>query len=210
MRQARCDVLTSALPECQFVGTLEAGAPCGSGYQCKTGSCSRTELCGTCSPRVPTGSDCTQANCQSGLLCAAGTCKALSDVGAACGDAQPCKPSLECVTGKCQPPLGAGAACTPATASADVLSCDAAQLLYCVAGTCTGVRYAEVGQSCGLDGASKQLVACTGSSCSSETAGTCVADRKEGEACASDGPPCEVPLSCIDGRCGRTSIAQCQ
>src|SRR5262249_33746568 len=158
-------------------------------------------------------SDCTHANCQSGLLCAAGTCKAVADVGAACGDAQPCKPNLQCATGKCQRPLGAGAACSPqAAAGADVLACDATQRLSCVgvgagavaaSGTCPPIRYADVGQSCGLDPASKQLVSCAGSSCSSDAGGTCVADGKEGDDCASDGPPCEVPLSCIDGRCGR-------
>jgi hypothetical protein len=224
MRQAPCDVLTSALPECQFVGTLDAGAPCGSGYQCKTGSCFRTTdggtlaLCGTCSPRVPEGSDCTKANCQSGLLCASGRCKALADVGGGCGDAQPCKPNLQCAQGKCQQPLGAGAACTPpAAAATDVVSCDGTQLLVCVAvgadsaaGTCVAVRYAAVGESCGLDPTKKQLVSCGGSSCSDGSAGTCSADLKEGDACSSDGPPCEVPLGCIDGRCGRTSIASCQ
>ena len=216
MRQAPCDVLTSALPACQFIGSLEAGAACGSGYQCKTGSCFRTTdagtlaLCGTCSARVPEGSNCTNANCQGGLLCAKGRCMAPADVGAACGDAQPCRPNLQCEQGKCQLPLGAGAACTPSTASAaDVLSCDATQLLYCVGGTCAAVRYVAVGDRCCADPAAKQLVACAGSSCASDS-GTCVADLKEGDACSSDGAPCEVPLACIDGHCGRTSIAACR
>jgi hypothetical protein len=215
MRQAPCDVLTSSLPACQFVGTLEDGAPCGSGYQCKTGSCFRTTdsgalaLCGVCSARVPAGSDCTNANCQGGLLCAGGKCKPLADSGAACGDAQPCKPNLQCANGKCQLPLGAGAACTPeAGGAAD--GCDETQLLFCVAGACAPVRYAAVGAACGVDPAAKQRVSCTGGSCSSASAGTCVADLKEGDPCGSAEAACEVPLSCIGGQCGRASIAACQ
>jgi hypothetical protein len=106
MRDTPCEVLISAMLECQFSGSLDTGAPCGSGYQCNGSSCARatdssgsSALCGTCSARVPDGSDCTNANCEAGFVCAQGRCKAPAKAGAAC-DTQPCTPDLQCFHGR--------------------------------------------------------------------------------------------------------------
>ena len=221
MRELPCTVPISAMPECVFSGTLELGPPCGSGYQCRSGSCARAEgsVCGECSARVGANADCSLANCEPGLVCAAGRCRPPAELGEAC-DAQPCRPGLQCFKGRCEEPLGPGEACVPEPSrDADILDCDGNQLLFCspstddpTKGRCAEVRHAPLGATCGLDRSANTLVACTASSCSAPLltgGGTCVADLKEGEACGATDAACEVPLYCTKGRCSRFSIHTC-
>jgi hypothetical protein len=105
------------------------------------------------------------------------------------------------VKGKCEAPLAEGAPCTPVTDTLDVVPCDVTKLLTCVQGKCTVVRFGSGGAACGDD------VACGGASCS---AGKCVADLAEGAACDSPDAVCQVPLGCVGGHCGRSSIAACK
>jgi hypothetical protein len=224
MGSTPCSVLTSAIVECNFAGTLAAGAPCGSGYQCQTGSCFRvtsssgvTALCGTCSARVPLGGDCTTANCEGGLSCTNGRCIANGAEGAACNpDTQPCQAQLQCFNGACVRQLVAGAPCTPVRdGQPDPIFCD--PLFFCAPnkndpnnGTCTAVRHSLLGDECGLDEAAGQLLACAGASCTSATGGRCVADLKEGATCDPARGGCEVPFECLEGRCSRQSITICR
>lgn len=228
MRGAPCDTLVSAMLECQFVGSLQAGAACGSGYQCQSSSCAKvtngsgvSALCGTCSDRVPEGSDCTNANCQSGSVCAEGRCQVLADLDEPC-EAQPCKPDLQCFQGRCERFLGPNDECTPETDGREVLRCDPTQLLFCAPtsvgsndGRCVPVHHAPLGATCGFDATANALVACLGASCSAPLTATsgggiCVADLKEGAACTATDATCELPLYCIDGHCGRASIHACR
>lgn len=219
-----CSVLTSTIAECNFVGTLAAGAPCGSGYQCQTGSCFRatnasgvTAICGTCSARVAAGGDCTTANCENGLSCVQGRCLAPAAEGAACNaDSQPCATPLQCFGGTCVRPLAGGAPCTPVESDKpDPHLCDS--LHFCApskddpkVGTCTAVRHAPLGDSCGIDERAGELIACSGGGCTSRSGGRCVADLAEGAACDPTLGGCQVPLECLEGRCAQPLIAGCR
>lgn len=212
---APCDVLTRAIPECQFRGTLPDGAVCGSGYHCASGSCFRPDgadgeptLCGTCSARVGEGTTCMIANCENDLTCAGGICRRPVGLGELCNrDSAPCKTGLLCVEGRCATPLAEGEACTPPGIDpSKTRACD--ENATCVSGTCSAVGWAAVGERCGT-AETGAVVACTASTCSTTT-GTCVADLREGEACTGTGTPCAVPLVCKSGKCTRESIATCR
>ena len=120
-----CELPAGPPPVCSFHGSLEGGAPCNAGVQCRSGSCSGTVsvnpggqsgpyTCGTCDPSVAAGQVCASASvnaaCEPGSLCIItpgtetspdGTYTRVplveGDVGESCDDlSQSCKTGLYC------------------------------------------------------------------------------------------------------------------
>jgi hypothetical protein len=221
LKQAACDVESGTLTECQFKGTLAAGAPCATSAQCKSGACFKPLVgviiadCGTCSDPVAAGADCSNAACQIGLACINDKCIELAGAGAACEAIKPCKSSFQCVSGKCEKPLPKDAECG---LSDGALACDPAPALLCLPtgpgadakGKCTEVQFAQLGATCGFDAATSTLVSCLGSSCAGVETGKCVPDLEEGAPCSDKPPACSYPLDCRNGKCTKADPMACR
>jgi hypothetical protein len=143
----RCIQQLGALPcgddaDCDLSGgTLDDGAPCASGYQCKGGACTgmRDTSCGTCAPRTAIGGDCNRSNeCVEGARCHSSTgdsgkCVAvtIAKAGERCtgrdGEIIDCEKGLRCVfegaSGTCKEATPAGGACMAGSDCADGLKC---------------------------------------------------------------------------------------
>ncbi len=195
-------------PECSIPGTLAAGAACGHDWQCATGFCELVggKLCGSCATRASSGqrppdggAACVvDDDCESKLVCAAGTCVSPGAIGTTCSGTQPCLRTLTCISGKCATPLAQGATCSAAT------DCNGSLGLYCdTAGTkrCVQAGTASAGQPCGA--VSGMLVACTaGALCANldmQGQGTCHEPAVDGAPCGTlAGIGCTLPAVCID------------
>jgi len=108
-----CDgTCTPATPACN------SDRQCASGQACDQAMPTSTSL-GTCAPAVPPGAagqPCgTSGRCQTGLVCAAGTCVALAQAGAPCAGGNPfqaCAAGLVCATSQtCMAPAMKGETC---------------------------------------------------------------------------------------------------
>jgi hypothetical protein len=203
--------------ECNFRGTLAVGAPCSGSLQCATGDCfftdtpGQTALCGKCAATVGEGADCTNTDCNTGLVCANGKCAAPAQSGQACDEStRPCADPLVCVDAKCAAPLAAGADCGLTATSPP---CDTSQGLTCLptagnttAGKCQPAQFGSVGQKCGIqpDGG---FVSCAGSSCVKDT---CAVDSDEGGPCdPTNGPFCGYGFDCVGGKCEVPAAITC-
>jgi hypothetical protein len=181
-----CDSIVSP-PECHITGSLPAGAPCNTGWQCQSGSCSYTMRSADGRPPVVSG---------------CGTCTAAANIGQSCAESG-------CVQGSaCAPsPNGAAPTCVAITAGDAGAHCDGMAALckvslYCdpASHTCTAGRRA--GASCEDSSHCKAGLACLGK----PGAATCVAPAAAGGACqASDG--CASGLACARGRCAPVTWA---
>lgn len=190
-------------PECQIPGSLDDGAQCGFGSQCKSSTCVATSSnCGTCTAVSPAGGACTSnATCEDGLVCSAQVCAQPVAAGGACTASGQCSGLLVCTNGTCAQPGAAGADCTPTAGD-----CDVAQGLFCspFSSKCEKPGIAKAGEPCGL--VSDKLTICgSGGSCEGATGtapGTCVAPAADGAACnATEGPDCLAPAECVGGLC---------
>ena len=183
-------------------GTLEDGAPCGEGFQCKSGACKTAPggQCGTCSPRVAVGGDCTSsAQCVDGAECQlgagdSGTCVTvkIAKAGESCasdsGELVRCEPGTDCSFGSSEPTCK-----TPSPAGADCTSGgDCEGTLKCVAGKC----------STGLgEGAECQFGECAkGLACGNDKKCARIAIVKTGEECD------DLVRRCERGTCNGSQI----
>jgi hypothetical protein len=201
---ASCDayVLPSA---CHITGSRHAGAPCNTGWQCESGSCtyaiasaadggaSAFDGCGTCTAVAAVGQSCADSGCVQGSACEPSrggkppTCVAVESgqAGARCdGAAALCAASLYCDPGShtCKAAGGASAPC------ADSSRCVAG--LACIgppgAGTCQAPA-ADGGGCQSDDGCAPGLV--------------CLHERCASVTWASSGQPCGGATRCLVGSC---------
>lgn len=229
VRSAPCVTDHSDLPKCELPnGTLDDGAPCSSGEQCKSGSCGGGgSICGTCQPRVPVGGDCSAPLpvCVKGALCdpTTKTCKAIvhNGEGSTCvpGNGELCDSGLYCDLGtsSCEERRPLGAAC------GGTAPCQIGLICAETTRTCIGPRTKVVeGRACGLSAgwvecdtnlmcepSSETCVriqwVAPGGDCSAPAAlcdhGFCNQTTKKCPALIADGQPCNPDLS--TGMCER-------
>jgi hypothetical protein len=188
---------------CEFKGSVAAGAACGTGPQCVTGSCYKgTGDCGKCTARAASGGDCSAAECESGLYCnAAKKCAAYAKAGEACSADTRCGGRTNCVSGKCAAPLAENADCDLKSEA----GCDALAGLSCIpstptatTGKCTKATTASAGQECGY--VSGKIVLCGNAtycagSAPPTTPGKCTALPKEPDDCSTT-KQCLSPAKC--------------
>ncbi len=151
-------------------GTLEDGAACADGYQCKGGACltEANSNCGKCAARAPIGGKCTRSSdCVEGASCNAtsdtGKCVAIkiAKAGEECfgsGDEDVrCDKGLRCSFGAgkatCKAPGGAGSDCTSRSDCSGDLRCVDKK---CATGlgegaACSGFDECAKGLDCGTD-----------------------------------------------------------
>jgi hypothetical protein len=202
---------------CLHAGTRALGESCSQNVQCVTGAyCAivRGTTCGTCAPRVQSGTSCANVSCSAGLVCVSDNeeCQALGTSGAACDTDHPCGYGLSCVrpnataTGTCElAGTVIGAACgypAPGCYLNAGLHCDG------TTGTCAPIGYAGVGEQCGS--VNGTYIRCTNASeCIAplgQSYGTCVAAAADGAHCDTvSGPPCLPPAQCVTGSPTATS-----
>ncbi len=219
------DVLSSsssASKACAFKGTLADGAACGSGFQCKSGSCRFLFLdapgaaaCGTCKATVALDGDCAAANCEPGLYCDGSKCKAFGKGGESCdGSKTLCGSGTACVNGKCSFPLLENGDCTASRGACDVMSgLTCAPNADLVTYKCTKLTLASLNQDCGV--VSGKYVSCTGGTycagATATTAGKCKATPKEPDDC-SESNTCLTPAACnmVTKKCEVFDPASCK
>lgn len=204
-------------------GSIANGNACGDDWQCQSGRCKKdpSSGCGTCGPRASSGGTCaSNADCQFGLVCAAGTktCVALAPIGSSCDGGHPCAIGASCVgassgsSGTCRATAEAGAACDPQAKNAP--GCDLLQGLYCdpTSKTCRTIAFAGAGGTCGY--ANGAFTTCRdGAVCKvgSGDTGACIAPAADGASCdASNGPGCLAGAACIGGICRLEDPASCR
>jgi hypothetical protein len=214
-----CDDHLFSLPECDFRGTLEDGAPCAYSGQCKGGSCLPRSVdggfaaCGTCSTRLVEGGDCTRGECRPGFACAEARCAKKGSAGEPCDAAKPCRTDLHCAAdGKCAARLGPGAPCNPSAPS----PCDVARGLNCIeetatTGTCKENAYAILGGKCGFDATARIFTSCLRSYCSTGvgTDRTCTTRKAADAPCLND-DECTDAHYCENGVCRPANATVCK
>jgi hypothetical protein len=126
--------------------------------------------------------------CESGTECVleltlCGTCTAVADLGAPCGDGVGCGTDAHCVEGFCVARVNIGEICT--VDDRCVISAN------CIAGTCVGPTHVDVGDECDQQNRCPYMTACVN--------GTCVATQRIGAECSGDGD-CATGY-CNDGTC---------
>jgi cysteine-rich repeat protein len=186
-----------------FVGKRTSNQPCArhwdcaSSYVCQADAATQTTL--RCEALAPAGSSCGPARqCAASAECVAGTCRALADSGARCGNGQPsCKSDFYCSTadGTCKPAKLARTACTYDSECATGLSCSA--------GTCTALRAPiSDGLACveGTDSCHSRAFVCRPEA--SGGAARCLARGGEGAGCSTE-DHCRQGLVCEAGTCAR-------
>jgi len=191
--------------ECTQTGSLDEGAPCGFGEQCKSGNCTLAggadcQKCGK--PFLPLGATCSGFECEPGLQCVSSKCVRASDTGGPCSVDQPCWIGARCVGSTCVANVSKGASC-------DTLACDSNQLLKCdpTTKTCVDVTFAKPGEACGTN-------PCNGDgTCKMDDAGTtgiCIARVADGAACDSSTGSCFPAAACIAGKCTPFDATTCK
>ncbi len=181
-------------PECTPTGSLEMGAPCGFGIQCKSGNCVvASGACGTCgSPAKALGETCSGFECVSGLFCVASKCTAAAGTGEACAPDKPCWIGATCVAGTCVAKAKKGESCA-------TLPCDGRLAFSCdeTSKVCVDFTFAKTGEACGPP-------SCKGDICrptsDAGTAGTCVARLPDGAACDASNI-CQQAAVCSGSKC---------
>lgn len=159
-------------------GTLDDGAPCHYGSQCKSIACVRESDsdCGRCGAKKAPGASCgSGSECTIGTDCIDGVCKKQGFPGDPCGSDVQCVHGRECVAGRCETTADkcggceSGELCTSAgTGEADF--------------ACAPAHTASVGESCD-DG----TTLCEAGSFCDDTL-VCHAYAQEGEACDETNP----------------------
>ena len=234
LREAGCGLVDRvALADCDaaFVGTAAAGDACSIDEQCDGDSFCRIDgMCpGSCQARVDAGSACrADGDCQSGLRCFAGSCRAPAGPSAACGGDTgiQCRGGLICLgeqaassgmparTGSCTDPatvlIGTeGASCELSARGplcAEGLSC----ALTGVMGTSgvfecraeaprDGACFLALPDMCPPDQYCDAQPFAGGMLGRFE--GTCVLLPDDGAPCAGDAGRCAEGLGCVSGTC---------
>jgi hypothetical protein len=218
-------------PSCAQIyptGTLEDGAPCRLGNQCKSALCGDgTAVCGTCTPNPACGA------CAAGTVCTPYGCSPLpvvAKVGERCSDEKPplafCARGASCdnQTGQCveNGPVGASCASSECASNAycdfasgrcaaskgagakcgDLGSLECQKGLVCGAGVCKAVTKAALGQPC------DEATLCDGGGCNL-VAGRCEAYPKAGASCESFGY-CADGALCDGKTCLTTDAYLCK
>ena len=189
---------------CQIAGTLDNGAACGDGSQCRSGACATEyfQMCGVCADRVPAGGHCSKlGQCPAGQDCVSpGTCMTLAGEGKSCSQA-PCGGELKCVDGICKAPLLAGAAC-----ATDKDYCDVAIGLHCdsTTQTCVDLSAAALGAVC----SNGETCLASGSCNAEKFPAVCEAATEDGSACSSN--TCKYPALCHNKVCTLSNPAACK
>ena len=213
---ATCDDLVANIfpASCQIKpGARVNGEGCGSSWQCASTHCEKTDGdCGVCAPRAAANGACTvDEGCTVGLVCAAQKCVAPGAMGAACGDAAPCRANLYCsaTSNTCATPLALGASCAGDTGGCDLrkgVSCN----FLSAAPKCETVAAAKAGGACGIVNGTLTLCialdACPGATFTAP--GACVAPAGDGMACNNDAH-CLAPANCVGGLCRLPSTGSC-
>ncbi|MDB4983384.1 MAG: hypothetical protein JWM82_4136 [Myxococcales bacterium] len=207
------DVVYRKVAACQYKGTTDNGGACGTGEQCKSGYCAQgTNACGVCADLLKAGNTCDEDSaCEPGLICSDdGHCVLPSAGGTACSTNQPCTYGYYCSPGN----TCAVATNDPGGACNDPGSCNGFLSLFCSAGSCKSIIFANAGSTCGAVGS--DLVYCSGSDCNNPdataTTGVCAARAKDGEVCGdttANGRSCQTPALCVSGHCKLPSSAAC-
>src|SRR5262245_54374686 len=102
MAESCVDAYNHIVPdECKSTaGGLADGTPCGDDNQCKSAYCKKTNMtCGVCATK--NGSCTRDDDCDSGLVCAMGTCVMRVASGGMCDGGHPCQYGLVCDGGTC-------------------------------------------------------------------------------------------------------------
>lgn len=206
-----CNV--SQVPGCENPpGKLANGAPCYSGVQCVSGSCSKSGSsitdggvadagastglsCGTCDPRAAEGAACdssgvTNPRCMSGLSCTNGTCvkPVTIPTGGACSFTGP--PGTNCAApNTCLPGTNGTGTCGPLPKKGEKCSFICDTNLTCTAGTCQD-RVA-VGGACTTGNECQTTLYCDAATklCATPKIG------KAGDTCGT-GVKCDTGLAC--------------
>jgi hypothetical protein len=186
-------------------GTFADGKACTTDRQCQGLFCARPagQNCGKCESAPKEGEDCKDGRCGgTDLSCVENKCVHRQDKGGACTTNASCHMGLVCSGGKCADGLKAAAKCNP-----DADACDPVALLGCEgeSKTCKPLAAVATGEACGVKGSLKR--------CRAEDScidGKCVTRLARGKACAPSGPPCEPPLTCVEGKCGVADVDQCK
>ncbi|MGH7285998.1 MAG: hypothetical protein ACRELY_31140 [Polyangiaceae bacterium] len=205
-----CDIETN--------GTLADGATCSISEQCQSGTCTLSggassgdagsPLCGTCSPAIPDGADCSNGNCVSGDVCNfnnsgdggfSAVCEkkpAPGGIGATCAQSSACTAPNHCEfaegteSGTCTAPVASGGACTQSGECASGLVCTGQTTRTCgppvaEGGACTGSDCAS-GLACDFSSLKcvKIRFAAAGAGCDENTVrcsqGNCVIQEQPG------------------------------
>jgi hypothetical protein len=205
--QQGCGATRADEEPCMLRGSLAAGSPCVSGWQCSSGYCdiissadaggASDSRCGTCGATVAVGQSCAFStpggpkHCEPGSTCAflppqQDTCVAVTegDLGASCGtQATTCKAGLYCdPSNHCAAPQDQGAACMQDSACKPPLRCQIAG----ATGTCQGPGAA--GTPCSIDAHCVTGLGCAANQCTTIT-------------WASGGQPCSTTNRCLVGSC---------
>lgn len=193
---------------CHFKGTGTNGSACGTDWQCSSGICNFTGVCGVCADPLKSGDDCTSGRCGEGLTCS-GTSKCVAPGlgGSTCKTGSECDTAFSCVGGTCASRVGAGAAC-----ASDGTKPGCTTGYYCgSSNVCTTFKLANLGESCGVNGS--DYIFCKGSYCKTSGAGpsgTCAAYAADGAACGTGNAQCQSPAACTSGVCKLRDPAACK
>jgi hypothetical protein len=192
--------------KCDPRGKRGGGTGVYSWVQCESAaSYWRGGSCGYCYATAAAGQTCgDDAVCPEGHLCSrAKRCRPASLNGQACGDDSPCHPAFMCNAGVCGPRGLADAACKTDD------DCDGSLSLRCnvALGRC---RKAVVGSSWNRGNTDGTVNVCAPGS-GPQTTGTCVPYAGDGAPCvvSGDGPLCQLPRSCVAGKCVVPAVIEC-
>ncbi|MFO0548373.1 MAG: hypothetical protein U0271_08305 [Polyangiaceae bacterium] len=217
-----------SFPEvCYTPGALPKGAACLFDRQCESLFCELDATtgyaCGTCGVRRAAGESCDQGfGCEAGLGCQGQSdgppiCVPFVERGEPCGAGIGfCHTDDACIDGACAPRLGEGSACDPAAGVVAVCALRPVLLGCSLAGRCTAVEHAALGEACHLP--SDDVVSnCThGSKCRvdvpGQTVGTCAPTIEDDQLCVGSyqwSGPCAAPAYCFEGICRIPDAAAC-
>jgi hypothetical protein len=215
-------------------GTLQAGNPCFSSFQCRSGlycHLGPTLDCGLCSPPLPAGADCIPGldACEVGSCLQIGSglrglCPTQRRRGEACGVLDTCERGTTCTMGACMdtppPQMMPMPMAMPGKAGDDCsrTACDNRLDLYCNRLTmkCDPLPpLAKAGEACGslLDGSGATIQCVGGTTCLGVMGltRTCVADLEAGKPCNPlTGARCANPNVCTNGTCQARDFPVCQ
>jgi hypothetical protein len=189
---ATCDDFPACAPT---TGTLENGAACAHGYQCKSGACPHTSggRCGTCADKSAIGDDCSgDDDCVDGAACNFGSadrgkCVALTEA----GEGESCNQSTQNSIARCKAGLVCNAQLKCATRGAAGAACasssDCANDLKCVDKKC-GDGVAEGG-------------ACTNDECAKGLSCSFADDKCVKQKTVNAGEVCDDTRRCARGAC---------
>jgi hypothetical protein len=204
------DLIYRKITACEIKGMRQNGGACGTNEQCQSGYCTQgDQACGVCATYVGAGADCSQTDCEPGLVCNTGNhCVLPGGAGMNCNDSQPCKYGLYCFGNAC----ATGAATAGATCADTIYACNTLKGIYCDLSVmkCANLGFAPAGDPCGQ--VSGKFVVCSAGDCSkpstTATQGLCGSQAGDGVACDAN-TGCQDPARCVAGHCKLPSSAAC-